>query len=221
MSATIRILIADDHAIVREGALRLLNSQPDMEVVGEAQAGTEVMELARRVKPHVAVLDISMPGLSGLELVPMLRAELPEVQIVLLSVHQKEAFVMQALDLGAQAYVLKTSPTDDLLAAVRAVHRGEYFLSSKVQAELIGSYLRQPNKKAAHNALSEREQQVLRMVAQGMTTKQVASALYLSARTVDKYRASVMQKLNLKGLNDLLRYAIQQGLVVVEQPSDD
>lgn len=219
--STIRILIADDHAIVREGALRLLNSQPDMTVVGEAHEGTEVMPLARSLRPDVAVLDISMPGLSGLELVPLLQAELPDVQIVLLSVHKKEAFVMQALDLGARAYVLKTSPTDDLLAAVRAVHRGEYFLSAKVQAELIGSYLRQPNKKVDRNALSEREQQVLRMVAQGMTTKQVASALYLSARTVDKYRASVMHKLQLKSLNDLLRYAIQHGLVVVDPPIDE
>lgn len=220
MKSTIRILIADDHAIVREGALRLLNSQPDMEVVGEAREGTEVMPLARSLHPDVAVLDISMPGLSGLELVPLLRSELPTVQIVLLSVHKKEAFVQQALELGARAYVLKTSPTDDLLAAVRAVHNGEYFLSSKVQAEIIGSYLRQPHRQEDRNALSEREQQVLRMVAQGMTTKQVASVLYLSARTVDKYRASVMQKLNLKSLNELLRYAIQHGLVVVDPPSD-
>lgn len=215
----IRILIADDHAIVREGALLLLNSQPDMEVVGEAQEGTEVLPLARSLKPDVIVLDVSMPGLSGVELVPILRKEVPCAQIAVLSVHKKEVFVQQILDSGALAYVLKTSPTSDLLAAVRAVHKGEYYLSSKVQAEIIGSYLRRPggdDEASAKGRLTEREMQVLRMVARGMTTKEVAKALFLSSRTVDKYRASLMQKLGLKSLNDLIRYAISQGLVVVD-----
>lgn len=219
MSRKIRILIADDHAIVREGARRILSNEPDMEVVGEAEDGNEVLTLALELKPDVMVLDISMPGISGLDLVPKLREAVPSMQITLLSMHKKEIFVQQALDSGALGYVLKTSAVGDLLAAVRAVHNGEYFLSSKVQADLIGSYLRKPHDKKTVQ-LSERETQVLRMVAQGMTTKQVAYELYLSARTVEKYRASVMQKLNLKNLNELIHYAIQEGLVVLEQPLD-
>lgn len=220
MSKIIRILIADDHAIVREGALRLLNSQPDMEVVGEAQEGSEVLPLTKSLKPDVLVLDISMPGLTGIELVPILRREAPQTQIAVLSVHKKEVFVQQVLDSGALAYVLKTSPTSDLLAAVRSVHQGEYYLSAKVQAEIIGSYLRRPQKEITgdpKNRLTEREMQVLRMVAKGMTTKEVANVLFLSSRTVDKYRASFMQKLGLKSQNDLIRYAISKGWVVVDE----
>lgn len=215
----LRILIADDHAIVREGAVLLFNSQPDMEVVGEAQDGSEVLPLARQLQPDVIVLDISMPGLSGIELVPILRKEVPAAQITVLSVHKKEVFVQQALDSGALGYVLKTSPTSDLLAAVRSVHNGEYYLSSKVQAEIIGSYLRRPSGEEVASTtarLTEREMQVLRMVVRGMTTKEVAKALYLSSRTIDKYRASLMQKLGLKSLNELIHYAISKGLVVVD-----
>ena len=217
----IRVLIADDHAIVREGALRILNSQTDMEVVGEAKSGTEVMPLALQLRPDVAVLDISMPGLSGLELVSLLRNELPDTQIVVFSVHNKEAFVQQALDFGALGYVLKTSGTEDLVVAVRAVAKSEYFLSSKIQKNIINSYLRKPREKKSLISLSEREMQVLRMVAQGMTTRQVAEKLYLSTRTVDKYRASLMHKLQLKSLNELIHYSIKEGLVMVEQAAEE
>lgn len=219
----IRVLVADDHAIVREGALRLLNSQPDIEVVGEAQEGNEVLPLAEQLQPDVLVLDISMPGPTGLELLPLLRRQLPDLRIAVLSVHKKEGFVQQALDSGALAYVLKTSPTSDLLAAVRTVYRGEYYLSAKVQADVIGSYLRpqSDDAKGGLAKLSEREMQVLRMVARGMTTKEVAAELFLSARTVDKYRASLMHKLGLKKLHDLIHFAIAQGLVALQPPEEE
>ncbi|MFH1057394.1 MAG: response regulator transcription factor [Pseudomonadota bacterium] len=219
MSEKIRVLIADDHAIVREGALRLLNAQPDMEVVGEASDGREVLAKAMEIKPDVLVLDISMPGLTGLDLVPMLRQSLPETQIAVLSVHNKQAFVQQILHSGALAYVLKTSPTSDLLAAIRAVHQGEYYLSGKVRAEVIGSYLRQPLDDAAaagYARLSEREQQVFRLVAKGHTNREIADILFLSPRTVEKYRAQAMAKLDLKDLVEVIHYAIQHGLVAPE-----
>ena len=219
MTQRIRILIADDHAIVREGVRRILSAEPDMEVVGEAGDGLAVLPLALELRPDVVVLDISMPGISGLELVPEIRRALPETQVAVLSMHQKELFVQQALDAGALGYVLKTSAGGDLLCAIRAVHQGQYFLSSKVQAEVIGSYLRKPSA-AKPVPLSERETQVLHMVARGMTTKEVAARLYLSARTVEKYRASVMQKLNLRNLNELIHYAIQEGLVELNLPED-
>lgn len=220
MSAKIKVMIADDHAIVREGAWMLLNAQPDMEVVGEAVSGSEVLPKALELKPDVVVLDISMPGMNGLELVPLLRQSLPETQIAVLSVHNKQAFVQQTLNSGALAYVLKTSPTGDLLTAIRSVHQGEYYLSAKVRAEVIGTYLRQPlsDKTASGYAkLSEREQQVLLMVAQGHTNREIADMIFLSPRTVEKYRAQVMQKLNLKDLVSLIQYAIQHGLVVPEE----
>jgi len=220
MSAKIRVMIADDHAIVREGAWRLLNAQPDMEVVGEAVSGSEVLPKALELKPDVVVLDISLPGMTGLELVPLLRQSLPETQIAVLSVHNKQAFVQQTLNSGALAYVLKTSPTGDLLTAIRSVHQGEYYLSAKVRAEVIGTYLRQPLSDEAasgYTKLSEREQQVLLMVAQGHTNREIADMIFLSPRTVEKYRAQVMQKLNLKDLVALIQYAIQHGLVVPEE----
>jgi two-component system response regulator NreC len=220
MGEKIRVLIADDHAIVREGAWRLLNAQPDMEVVGEAQDGREVLPKALELKPDVVVLDISMPGLTGLDLVPMLRQSLPATQIAVLSVHNKEAFVQQILHSGALAYVLKTSPTADLLAAIRAVHQGEYYLSAKVRAEVIGSYLRQPlndQGQSGYAKLSEREQQVFRLVAKGHTNRETADILFLSPRTVEKYRAQAMQKLGLKDLVEVIHYAIEHGIVVVEE----
>lgn len=220
MSDKIRVLVADDHAIVREGASRLLNAQADMTVVGEAQDGRQALEMARALKPDVAVLDISMPELSGLDLVVLLRESLPETRIVVLSVHKKEAFVQQMLSNGALAYVLKTSPTSDLLEAIRAAMHGEYFLSSKVHAEVIGSYLRQPlcgEDEAGYAKLSGREQQVFRLVAQGKTTRQIAEILFLSPRTVEKYRAGSMQKLGLKDLVEVIHYAMQHGLVASDQ----
>lgn len=222
-SRKIRVFIADDHAIVREGVLRLLNSQSDIEVMGEAQEGAEVLPLVKRLRPDVLVLDISMPGLSGLELLPLLRREVPGLRIVVLSVHKREGFVQQALESGALGYVLKTSPTSDLLAAVRAVYKGAFYLSAKVQEDVIGSFVRPPSSagKGGLEKLSGRERQVLGMVVRGMTTKEVAGKLFLSARTVDKYRASLMQKLGLKNLHDLIHFAIALGLVTVEPPDGE
>ena len=220
MPHKIKVMIADDHAIVREGAQRLINVQPDMEMIGEAQDGNEVLKMARKLRPDVLVLDISLPGLSGLELVPILRAALPETQIAVLSVHNKQPFVQQALGCGAMAYVLKTSSTSDLLMAIRAVYKGEYYMSAKVRAEVVGNYLRQPgsDKDAkGYLSLSAREKQVFSMVAKGRTNREIADILCLSPRTVEKYRALAMQKLNLKDLVAVIHYAIQQGIVVPEE----
>lgn len=224
MSEVIKVLIADDHAIVREGAYRLLNAQPDMEVVGEAQNGYETLEKARKLKPDVVVLDISMPQLSGLDLVPLLKEALPETQIVMLSVHIKEAFVKQTLSSGALAYVLKTSPTTDLLQAIRAVYQGDFFLSAKVRTEVINSYLCQSHieeKEIGYALLSMKEQQIFRMVAEGKTSREIATVMNLSPRTVEKYRASAMQKLNLKDLVEVIYYAFQHGIVAVKDHNSE
>ncbi len=211
-----KILIADDHAIVREGLGQLLNSQQDMEVVGEAENGREAVEKAKSLRPDVTLLDIAMPGLSGLEAVRLIKDALPDTQIVVLSMHKKEAYVHQVFASGALAYVLKASPRSDVLEAIRAVHRGEYFLSSKIRAEVISSYLKGRREEPAvrgYDLLSEREQQVFRLIVEGNSTTQIADVLCISPKTVEKHRANVMKKLDIHDLVAMVKYAIKIGII--------
>ena len=211
-----RILIADDHAIVREGLRQLLNSQRDMEVAGEAQDGREALEKAKSLRPDVTILDIAMPGLSGLEAVRLIKEAVPHTQIVVLSMHEKEAYVHQVFASGALAYVLKASPSTDVLEAIRAAHRGEYFLSSKIKAEVIGRYLESRKEKPAvrgYDLLSEREQQVFRLMVEGNSTNQIADVLCVSPKTVEKHRGNVMNKLGIHDLVALVKYAIKVGII--------
>jgi two-component system response regulator NreC len=211
-----RILIADDHAIVREGLRQLLNSQRDMEVAGEAQDGREALEKAKSLRPDVTILDIAMPGLSGLEAVRLIKEAVPHTQIVILSMHEKEAYVHQVFASGALAYVLKASPSTDVLEAIRAAHRGEYFLSSKIKAEVIGRYLESRKEKPAvrgYDLLSEREQQVFRLMVEGNSTNQIADVLCVSPKTVEKHRGNVMNKLGIHDLVGLVKYAIKVGII--------
>ena len=211
-----RILIADDHAIVREGLRQLLNSQRDMEVTGEAQDGREALEKAKSLRPDVTILDIAMPGLSGLEAVRLIKEAVPHTQIVVLSMHEKEAYVHQVFASGALAYVLKASPSTDVLEAIRAAHRGEYFLSSKIKAEVIGRYLESRKEKPAvrgYDLLSEREQQVFRLMVEGNSTSQIADVLCVSPKTVEKHRGNVMNKLGIHDLVALVKYAIKIGII--------
>jgi two-component system response regulator NreC len=211
-----KILIADDHAIVREGLRQLLNSQRDMEVAGEAQDGREALEKAKSLRPDVTILDIAMPGLSGLEAVRLIKEAVPHTQIVILSMHEKEAYVHQVFASGALAYVLKASPSTDVLEAIRAAHRGEYFLSSKIKAEVIGRYLESRKEKPAvrgYDLLSEREQQVFRLMVEGNSTNQIADVLCVSPKTVEKHRGNVMNKLGIHDLVALVKYAIKIGII--------
>jgi two-component system response regulator NreC len=212
----IRVLIADDHAIVRDGLRQLLNGQQDMEAVGEAGDGREALEKAKSLHPDVVLLDVAMPRLSGLEVISLIRESAPDSQIVVLSMHAKETYVQQALAAGALGYVLKASPSQDILEAIRAARRGEYFLSSRLRAEVIGKYLK--TRKSApslrgYDLLSEREQQVFRLVAQGHSTDQIADILCVSPKTVEKHRTSLMNKLGVHDRLELLKYAIKIGIV--------
>ena len=213
---TIRVLIADDHAIVRDGLQQLLKSQPDMEPAGEAEDGQQALEKAKTLRPDVILLDIAMPRLSGIEVIGLIREAVPASQVVVLSMHAKETYVQQALAAGALGYVLKASPSLDILDAIRAAYRGEYFLSSRLQAEVIGKYLqaqRSVPSVRSYDLLSEREQQVFRLVAQGHSTSQIANFLCVSPKTVEKHRASLMNKLDVHDRLDLLKYAIKIGVV--------
>ncbi len=211
-----RILIADDHAIVREGLKQLLNSQADMEVIGEASDGGEAVEKVRQLQPDVAILDITMPRLSGLEAVHLIKEAVPATQIVVLSMHKKEAYVHQVFSSGALGYVLKTSPRSDVLEAIRAANRGEYFLSSKIRGEVIATYLEGRREKPVvrgYDLLTEREQQVFRLIVEGNSTKQVAGVLCVSPKTVEKHRANLMEKLGIHDLVGLVKYAIKTGII--------
>jgi DNA-binding NarL/FixJ family response regulator len=213
---TIRVFIADDHAVMREGLRQILNKEPDLEVVGEAADGLQSLEMIRSLKPRVAILDIAMPGLSGLEAVSLIKKAAPECQVVMLTMHSKESMVHRALDSGALGYVLKASPVSDVIEAVRAVDRGEYFLSSQIKAEVVSAYLHSRAEKPpvkGYDLLSEREQQVFRLVAEGNSTKQIAELLMISPRTVEKHRANIMNNMGLKDRVDLVKQAIKIGIL--------
>ena len=212
----IRVLIADDHSIVRDGLQQLLKNRQDMEVAGEAEDGHQALERAKALRPDVVLLDIAMPRLSGIEVIGLIRSAVPDSQVVVLSMHAKETYVQQALAAGALGYVLKASPSQDILDAIKAAQRGEYFLSSRLQAEVIGKYLKAQQSVPSvrsYDLLSEREQQVFRLVAQGRSTNQIADILCVSPKTVEKHRTSLMNKLNVHDRLDLLKYAIKIGIV--------
>jgi two-component system response regulator NreC len=210
------ILIADDHAVVREGLRQLFAAHPDMEVVGEAKDGQEALEKARLLRPDVTLLDIGMPRLSGLDAVRLIKEAVPETQIVVLSMYEKEAFVHQVFASGALAYVLKAASSSDVIEAVRAAHRGEYFLSSKIRAEVIGSYLESRKEEPSvrgYDLLSDREQQVFRLMVEGNSTTQIADILCVSPKTVEKHRANVMKKLGVRDLVAMVKYAVKIGII--------
>jgi len=211
-----RVLIADDHAVVRDGLRQLLNGQKDMEVVGEARDGKEVVEKARSLLPDVTILDIAMPQMSGLDAACMIKEAVPDGQIVVLSMYEKEAYVHQVLASGALGYVLKASPSSEVLQAIRAARRGEYYLSSKINAEVISVYLKDRKEKPAvrgYDLLSEREQQVFRLIVESHTTNQIADILYVSPKTVEKYRSSIINKLGIHNPIDMVKYAIKIGII--------
>jgi two-component system response regulator NreC len=211
-----KIMIADDHQIVREGLKQLLNAQQDMEVVGEAQDGRETILKAKSLRPDVLLLDVTMPKLNGLEAIGLIKEAVPDVRIVVFSMHKKEAYARQALAAGALGYVLKASPSSEILAAIRAVYSREYFLSHEINAEVIGAYLE--DRKASspvhrYDLLSEREQQVFRLIVEGNSTKEIADILCVSPKTVEKHRSNFMKKLGVNDLVGMVKYAIKINII--------
>jgi len=212
----VKILLADDHTIVREGLKRLLDGEPDMTVVGEAADGIEALEKAKSLHPDVVLLDVAMPRLSGLEAVHLIQDAVPDIKIVVLSMHKREAYVHQVFASGALAYVLKASPSEEILEAIRTAYRGEYFLSSKIRSDVIGVYLQSRKERPVvrgYDLLSEREQQVFRLVVEGNSTDTIADILCISPKTVEKHRASVMKKLDIHDVLGLIKYAVKIGIV--------
>lgn len=216
----ITILIADDHAVVRSGLAMLINSQPDMEVVGVAADGREAVELAMKLLPEVVVMDLRMPpGENGLLATARLQELAPQINVLILTMHDDEEYLFQALKVGAAGYILKNAPDFDLIKAIRTVNQGEPYLYPSATKSLIGDFLRRKNKGAeieSFNLLTEREQQTLRLVAMGYGNKEVAEKLCLSVKTVESYKAKIMEKLQLQTRPELVRYAMKKGLLDLE-----
>ena len=214
----IRVLIADDHSIVRAGVRSLLEGHAEFEVVGEAGSGWEAIELATRLQPDVVLMDIAMGDLSGLEATQEIKERSPNVNVLALTMYDREEFFFAMLKAGALGYVLKESEPEELLAAIRAVHQGEAFLSPSVTRAVLEDYLAQGTSQAQsrYDSLTLREKEVLRLTAEGKSTRDIADMLHLSIKTIEKHRVTMMRKLELSNLSDLIRYAIRKGLIEVD-----
>jgi DNA-binding NarL/FixJ family response regulator len=210
----VRVLLADDHALVRAGIRALLEGLEGVTVVAEAANGIEVLELARKHRPDVVLLDISMPGLGGLEASAQLKQELPEVRVVMLSMHANEEYVLQALRAGAVGYMLKDSATAQLELALQAVMQGETYLSPPISKQMVEGYLQRVGaEQPAADNLTPRQRQVLQLIAGGHSTKEIAYRLELSVKTVETHRAQLMERLEIRDIAGLVKYAIRSGLV--------
>ena len=206
-----RVLIADDHGIVRSGIRLLLERQPDLEVIAEAADGAEARELAIRERPDLAILDVRMPKLTGLQATREIKAQAPDVAILILSMHDDERYLFEALKAGASGYVLKAQADTDLLDAIRAVQRGEPFLTPQAQRALIKDVLERGSE--GEEDLTPREEEIVKLVAEAHTTRQIAEILHLSEKTVENHRANAMRKLGMRDRVELVRYAIRRGLI--------
>jgi DNA-binding NarL/FixJ family response regulator len=212
----IRVLLADDHAIVRQGVKLILAGEPDIDVIAEAENGVQAVELARQLKPDVAVLDISMPRINGIEATRQIKAALPETAVLALTMHADDAYVFQLLKAGGSGYVLKNAAATDLVQAVRAARRGEAFLYPSVARAVVADYLKRLEAgegRETYDGLTEREKEILTLVAEGATNQEIAERLYISIKTVQTHRAHIMEKLNLHDRAMLVRYAVRKGLI--------
>jgi len=207
----IRVLIADDHGIVRSGLKMLIDRQADMEVVAEADDGVSALEATQSHRPDVAVLDVSMPRLTGLQAAREIRAHVPETQVLLLSMHDDESYFLEGLASGAAGYVLKRAADTDLIGAVRTVADGRTFLSSDAQRDLMDEW--REGRREPDDPLTPRELEVVKLIAEAYTNRQIAETLNVSAKTVESHRANVLAKLEMRDRVELVRYAIRRGLV--------
>jgi two-component system response regulator NreC len=212
----VKVLVAEDHAVVREGIRMILDAQDDFAVVGEARDGDEAVRLARQLRPDVVVMDISMPRMNGVEATQEIKRLFPDVQVLILTMHEEESYVFQLLRLGAAGYVLKRAAATDLVEAVRAASRGEAFLYPAVARSVVQDYLdrmRSGEGTSRYDGLTDREREILVLIAEGHTNAQIADRLFISVKTVQTHRAHIMEKLDLHDRSLLVRYAVRKGLI--------
>lgn len=220
-----RILVADDHEVVRRGLCALLQGQPDWEVCGEAGDGREALEKTQKLKPDVVILDIGMPSLNGLEATRQILKTIPHTKVLILTLHDSDQVVREVLNAGARGFLLKSDAARDLVAAVEALRRDKTYFTSKVAAMVLEGYLKngtpgvQPTAPQTRNRLTPREREIVQLLAEGKSTKEVAVALGLSVKTAETHRSNIMRKLELHSVSDLVLYAVRNNIVHVVQPS--
>ena len=216
----IRVMIADDHAILRAGLRMLVNAQADMEVVSEASDGEKAIQTARETKPDVALLDLTMPRVGGMKALQQMARECGEVRVLVLTMHDDPAYLRSALAAGASGYLLKRAVDAELIAAIRAVHRGGVFVDPRLANVLVQDVLAKKSRKAGStqpaNILSHRELQVLKLVARGYTSAEIAKQIFVGVKTIETYRSRLAEKLGLRTRSDVIRFAVQMGLLTPE-----
>ena len=214
--AQIRIVLADDHTIIRSGLRLLLEQQPDFKVVAEASDGREAVQLVAKHHPDVVILDIGMPQLNGIEATRQIVAQEPHPNVVILSMHADESYVLRALKAGARAYILKNAAEADLIRAVQAVSEGKSFFSPVISKMLLEDYVRQVREKEvedSYDLLTPREREILQLIAEGKTNKEIATILGLSPHTVETHRGNILEKLSLHSVPELILYAVRKGII--------
>jgi two-component system response regulator NreC len=215
----IRVLLAEDHTIVRKGLRSLLDADPAITVVGEAENGRQAIDQVERLLPDVVVMDIAMPGLNGLEATRQIKKRFPEVQVLILTVHTAQEYILQILRAGASGYLVKQAAPTDLVQAIQAAHRGDTFLSPSISRKVIEEYVLQASAAAeldSYDTLTDREREVLQLIAEGSSTRQIAEQLHISVKTVETHRAHLMDKLQLRSTAELTQYAIRKGVISLD-----
>jgi two-component system response regulator NreC len=211
VTKTIRVLVADDHTILRSGLRMLLNAQPDIEVIGEASDGRQAISETQQLQPDVILMDITMPTINGIEATRQIKSLLPEVKVLILTMHENEEYLFRALRAGASGYILKEAADTELITAIRLIQEGRSYLSPSAQSMMVGDYLQR--EKDSYSELTEREREILKLIAEGLTNHQIAERLVISPKTVDTHRTHVMEKLNLHSRAELIKYALRRGLI--------
>ncbi|MCC9076427.1 response regulator transcription factor [Litorilinea aerophila] len=216
--AKIRILLAEDHTIVRKGIRLLLDREPSFEVVGEAENGREAVEMAEQLRPDIILMDHTMPLLNGLEALRQIKKRLPEIRVIILTMHTNEEYIFQFLQAGAAGYLVKQTAPTDLVEAIRAVHGGQSFLSPAISRTVIEEYVRHaaPTKTDNLATLTEREREVLQLLAEGYSANEIATQLHISVKTVGVHRMNIMQKLEINSMTELIKFALRKGIISLE-----
>jgi len=216
----IKVLLAEDHTIVRKGLRSLLDEETNIEVIGEAQDGREAIQKAQQLHPDIVLMDITMPRLNGLEATRQIKKRSPQVKVLALTMHANEEYIFQILQAGASGYVLKQAVVTELVSAIQAVHRGDSFLSPSISKKIIEEYIRQAQplaEKDDYAKLTNREREILQLIAEGHSNRRIAQLLHISVKTVETHRANLMEKLDLHSTAELTRYAIRKGLISLDQ----
>ncbi len=218
-AGTIRVLLADDHAVVRTGLRLIIDAEADMSVVGEAEDGMEAIQKAQELKPDVVVMDITMPGLGGLEATRRIKHDDPDTHVLILTMHDNEPFFFQALQAGGDGYVTKAAPAWELLSAIRSVYQGHCYLNASVTKLLVNDYLeraKQGDRRTPYDLLTDREREIMHLVAAGHSNREIAEILGISEHTVHNHRAHLMEKLGVHNRLELLKYAMREGIITAD-----